>query len=47
MLAVLGFATIGVFLAAIMTKRMSVLVALILIPAAAGLLAGAAAGGAI
>ncbi len=41
MLAVLGFATIGVFLAAIMTKRMSVLVALILIPAAAGLLAGA------
>ncbi|MFL9829085.1 SLC13 family permease, partial [Rhodoplanes sp. SY1] len=32
MLAALGFATIGVFLLAIMTKRVSVLVALILIP---------------
>lgn len=41
MLAALGFATIAVFLFAIMTKRLSVLVALILIPAAAGLLAGA------
>ena len=44
MLAVLGFATIAVFLFAIMTKRLSVLVALILIPAVAGLLAGAGAG---
>jgi CitMHS family citrate-Mg2+:H+ or citrate-Ca2+:H+ symporter len=41
MLAVLGFATIAVFLIAIMTKRLSVLIALILIPAIAGLLAGA------
>lgn len=41
MLAALGFATIAVFLTAIMTKRLSVLVALILIPAVAGLLAGA------
>lgn len=41
MLAALGFATIAVFLFAIMTKRLSVLVALILIPAVAGLLAGA------
>ncbi|NVO14560.1 MAG: citrate transporter [Rhodoplanes sp.] len=32
MLAMLGFATIGVFLVAIMTKRMSVLVALVLVP---------------
>ncbi len=41
MLAALGFATIAVFLFAIMTKRLSVLVALILIPTVAGLLAGA------
>ena len=41
MLAALGFATIAVFLFAIMTRRLSVLVALILIPAVAGLLAGA------
>src|SRR5919112_867570 len=41
MLAALGFATIAVFLFTIMTKRLSVLVALILIPAIAGLLAGA------
>lgn len=40
MLAALGFATIAVFLAAIMTKRMSVLVALVLIPLVGGLLAG-------
>ncbi|GJE03097.1 CitMHS family transporter [Methylobacterium isbiliense] len=44
MLAVLGFATIAAFLYAIMTKRLSVLVALILIPAIAGLLAGAGPG---
>src|SRR3954453_7846459 len=44
MLAALGFATIAVFLFAIMTKRLSVLVALILIPAVAGLLAGAGPG---
>src|SRR3954469_5497076 len=41
MLAALGFVTIAIFLFAIMTKRVSVLVALILIPAIAGLLAGA------
>ena len=41
MLAVLGFATIAVFLTAIMTKRVSVLVALVLIPVFFGLLAGA------
>ncbi|MDT8332828.1 citrate:proton symporter [Roseomonas gilardii] len=41
MLAILGFATIAAFLFAIMTRRMSVLVALILIPTVAGLLAGA------
>jgi len=41
MLAALGFATIAIFLFAIMTKRVSVLVALILIPTAAGLIAGA------
>ena len=40
MLAALGFATIAVFLFAIMTKRVSVLVALILIPTVAGLVAG-------
>src|SRR3954465_14520549 len=44
MLAALGFATIAVFLFAIMTKRLSVLVALILIPTVAGVLAGAGAG---
>ena len=44
MLAALGFATIAIFLFAIMTKRVSVLVALILIPTAAGLVAGAGAG---
>ena len=44
MLAALGFATIAVFLFAIMTKRLSVLVALILIPAVAGILAGAGPG---
>ena len=44
MLAALGFATIAIFLFAIMTKRVSVLVALILIPTAAGLIAGAGAG---
>jgi len=44
MLAALGFATIAIFLFAIMTKRVSVLVALILIPTAAGLVAGAEAG---
>jgi CitMHS family citrate-Mg2+:H+ or citrate-Ca2+:H+ symporter len=41
MLAALGFATIAAFLFAIMTKRLSVLVALILIPTVAGILAGA------
>ena len=41
MLAALGFATIAVFLIAIMTKRVSVLVALVLIPVVFGLLAGA------
>ena len=40
MLAALGFATIAIFLFAIMTKRVSVLVALILIPTVAGLVAG-------
>ena len=40
MLALLGFATIGVFLAAIMTKRVSVLVALILIPLIFALIGG-------
>ncbi len=44
MLAALGFATIAIFLFAVMTKRVSVLVALILIPTAAGLVAGAGAG---
>ena len=41
MLAALGFATIAVFLIAIMTKRVSVLVALVLVPVIFGLLAGA------
>jgi citrate-Mg2+:H+ or citrate-Ca2+:H+ symporter, CitMHS family len=40
MLAALGFATVGVFLAAVMTKRLSVLVALILVPVAFALLGG-------
>src|SRR3954463_13329081 len=40
-LAALGFATIAVFLIAIMTKRVSVLVALVLVPVIFGLLAGA------
>src|SRR4029077_16346893 len=40
----LGFATIAIFLFAIMTKRVSVLVALILIPTTAGLVAVAGAG---
>jgi citrate-Mg2+:H+ or citrate-Ca2+:H+ symporter, CitMHS family len=40
MLALLGFATIGVFLVAIMTKRLSVLVALILVPLVFALLGG-------
>jgi citrate-Mg2+:H+ or citrate-Ca2+:H+ symporter, CitMHS family len=44
MLAALGFATIGVFLAAIMTKRLSVLVALILVPLVFALLGGFAPG---
>ena len=41
LLATLGFATIAVFLIVIMTKRVSVLVALVLIPVVFGLLAGA------
>ncbi|HMO30221.1 citrate:proton symporter [Enterovirga sp.] len=40
MLAALGFGTIAVFLAAIMTKRLSVLVALILVPLVFALLGG-------
>lgn len=40
MLALLGFATIGVFLVAIMTKRLSVLVALIMIPLVFALIGG-------
>jgi citrate-Mg2+:H+ or citrate-Ca2+:H+ symporter, CitMHS family len=44
MLAALGFATIAVFLAAIMTKRLSVLIALILVPTVFALLAGAGPG---
>jgi citrate-Mg2+:H+ or citrate-Ca2+:H+ symporter, CitMHS family len=44
MLAALGFATIGVFLAAIMTKRLSVLVALILVPLGFALVGGFALG---
>lgn len=43
-LAVLGFATVAVFIALIMTKRLSALVALIAIPVIFGLLAGAGAG---
>ncbi|MFZ6001556.1 MAG: CitMHS family transporter [Bacteroidota bacterium] len=41
MLAFLGFATIAVFLMLIITKRLSVLTALVLVPAAFGLLSGA------
>ncbi len=41
MLAALGFATIAVFLAAVMTKRLSVLIALILVPTVFAVLAGA------
>lgn len=40
MLALLGFATVGVFLVAIMTKRVSVLVALIMIPLVFALIGG-------
>lgn len=41
MLAFLGFATIAVFLVLIITKRLSVLTALVLVPAVFGLLSGA------
>jgi citrate-Mg2+:H+ or citrate-Ca2+:H+ symporter, CitMHS family len=44
MLAALGFATIAVFLTAIMTKRLSVLIALILVPTVFAVLAGAGPG---
>jgi CitMHS family citrate-Mg2+:H+ or citrate-Ca2+:H+ symporter len=44
MLAALGFATIAIFLIAIMTHRLSVLLALILIPTVAAILAGAGPG---
>lgn len=40
MLSLLGFATIALFLALIITKRLSVLTALVLVPLAMGLLAG-------
>lgn len=40
MLALLGFATIGVFLVLILTKRLPVLTALVLVPLVMGLLAG-------
>lgn len=40
MLALLGFATIALFLVLIMTKRLSVMTALVLIPIAFGLIAG-------
>ena len=40
MLSLFGFATIGVFLALIITKRLSVITALVLVPLAVGLLAG-------
>ena len=43
MLATLGFATIAIFLFAIMTRRLSVLAALVIIPPVAGLLSGAGA----
>ncbi len=44
MLAVLGFATVAAFLAAIMSRRLPVLAALVLVPVAGGLLAGAGGG---
>ncbi|GAB4002713.1 citrate transporter CitH [Spirosoma daeguense] len=40
MLSLFGFATIGIFLALIISKRMSVITALVLVPLAMGLLAG-------
>jgi CitMHS family citrate-Mg2+:H+ or citrate-Ca2+:H+ symporter len=40
MLSILGFATIGLFLALIITKRLSVITALVLIPLVMGFLAG-------
>ncbi|MFE7225728.1 CitMHS family transporter [Nocardioides sp. NPDC057577] len=40
MLALLGFATIGVFLALTMTKRLSVLIALVLVPVTAAVVGG-------
>ncbi|QDK77218.1 citrate transporter [Spirosoma sp. KCTC 42546] len=40
MLSLLGFATIGVFLALIITKRLSVITALVLVPLVFGFLAG-------
>ncbi|AUD02653.1 CitMHS family transporter [Spirosoma pollinicola] len=40
MLSLLGFATIGVFLILIITKRLSVITALVLVPVIMGLLAG-------
>ena len=40
MLAILGFATIAVFLVLIITKRLSVITALVLVPVIFGLLAG-------
>ena len=40
MLALLGFGTIAVFLTLIITKRLSVITALVLVPIVFGLLAG-------
>ncbi len=40
MLSLLGFATIGIFLVLIITKRLSVITALVLVPLVMGLLAG-------
>jgi CitMHS family citrate-Mg2+:H+ or citrate-Ca2+:H+ symporter len=40
MLSILGFATIGLFLILIITKRLSVITALVLVPVVMGLLAG-------
>jgi CitMHS family citrate-Mg2+:H+ or citrate-Ca2+:H+ symporter len=40
MLSILGFATIGLFLALIITKRLSVITALVLVPVVMGFLAG-------
>ena len=42
MLAILGFATVGLLLAVIMSRRMSPLVALIAVPTVAAVLAGMA-----